>query len=76
VKRYILASAAARDLVEIWRCVKKESSQNTAERVETIIREKVALLAGEQRVSLKLGQKSPRPCFSRRSRAAFFERLL
>jgi plasmid stabilization system protein ParE len=31
VKRYILAPEAARDLVEIWRYVKKESSQNTAE---------------------------------------------
>ena len=41
MKRYILAPAAARDLVEIWRYIKKESSQNTAERVESVIREKL-----------------------------------
>jgi antitoxin ParD1/3/4/toxin ParE1/3/4 len=48
VKRYILAPAAARDLVEIWRYIKKESSQNTAEHVESVIREKLVFLAGSQ----------------------------
>lgn len=45
MKRHTLAPAAARDLVEIWRYIQKESSQNTAERVETVIREKMVLLA-------------------------------
>jgi plasmid stabilization system protein ParE len=49
VKRYILAPEAARDLVEIWRYVKKESSQNTAEQVESVIRQKLEVLAGSQR---------------------------
>jgi antitoxin ParD1/3/4/toxin ParE1/3/4 len=48
VKRYILAPAAARDLVEIWRYITEESSRNTAERVESVIREKLVFLAGSQ----------------------------
>jgi plasmid stabilization system protein ParE len=48
VKRYTLAPAAARDLVEIWRYTKKESAQDTAERVESVIREKLVFLAGSQ----------------------------
>ena len=48
MKRYILAPAAARDLVEIWRYIKEESSRNTAERVESVIREKLVFLAGSQ----------------------------
>ncbi len=47
MRRYTLAPAAARDLVEIWRYIQKESSRSTAERVETVIREKMVLLAGE-----------------------------
>jgi plasmid stabilization system protein ParE len=46
VKRYILARAAARDLVEIWRYIKKESAEKTADRVESVIREKLVFLAG------------------------------
>ena len=37
-RRYILAPQAARDLVAIWRYIKKESSQETADRVESVIR--------------------------------------
>ena len=33
--------------MEIWRYIKKESSRNTAERVETVVREKIVLLAEE-----------------------------
>jgi antitoxin ParD1/3/4/toxin ParE1/3/4 len=44
-RRYTLAPEAARDLVEIWRYVKKESSQETADRVESVIRSKFAYLA-------------------------------
>jgi antitoxin ParD1/3/4/toxin ParE1/3/4 len=44
-RRYILAPQAARDLVEIWRYIKKESSQKTADRVESVIRSKFAYLA-------------------------------
>ncbi len=39
-RRYILAPQAARDLVEIWRYLKKESSVETADRVESVIRRK------------------------------------
>jgi antitoxin ParD1/3/4/toxin ParE1/3/4 len=44
-RRYTLAPEAARDLVEIWRYVKKESGQETADRVESVIRGKFAYLA-------------------------------
>jgi len=44
--RYTLAPQAARDLVEIWRYLKKEVSQETANRVESVIRSKFAYLAG------------------------------
>ncbi|HEY6344361.1 MAG TPA: type II toxin-antitoxin system RelE/ParE family toxin [Bryobacteraceae bacterium] len=44
-RRYILAPQAARDLVQIWRCIRKESSQETADRVESVIRTKFVYLA-------------------------------
>ncbi len=44
-RRYILAPQAARDLVQIWRYIKKESSQETADRVESVIRSKFGYLA-------------------------------
>ena len=44
-RRYILAPQAARDLVQIWRYIKKESSEETADRVESVIRSKFAYLA-------------------------------
>ena len=44
-RRYKLAPEAARDLVEIWRYLKKESGQETADRVESVIRSKFAYLA-------------------------------
>ena len=44
-RRYILAPQAARDLVQIWRYIKKESSEQTADRVESVIRNKFAYLA-------------------------------
>jgi len=43
--RYTLAPEAARDLVEIWRYVKAESGQETADRVESVMRSKFAYLA-------------------------------
>jgi plasmid stabilization system protein ParE len=45
VSRYILAPAAARDLVQIWRYVRSESSGAMADRVEAVLREKMAVLA-------------------------------
>jgi plasmid stabilization system protein ParE len=45
VKRYILAPAAARDLVGIWRFIKKDSSLETANRVEAVVREKMGFLS-------------------------------
>jgi plasmid stabilization system protein ParE len=44
-RRYILAPQAARDLVGIWRYIRKESSQETADRVGSAIRSKFAYLA-------------------------------
>jgi plasmid stabilization system protein ParE len=44
-RRYTLAPEAARDLVEIWRYVKKGSGQETADRVESVIRSKFVYLA-------------------------------
>ena len=44
--RYLLAPEAARDLVEIWRYVKRESSSEMADRVESVIRDKIVFLAG------------------------------
>jgi plasmid stabilization system protein ParE len=44
-RRYVLAPEAARDLVEIWRYIKQESSRETADRVESVIRSKFVYLA-------------------------------
>ena len=44
-RRYLLAPQAARDLVQIWRYIKRESSEQTADRVESVIRSKFAYLA-------------------------------
>jgi antitoxin ParD1/3/4/toxin ParE1/3/4 len=41
----VLAPQAALDLVEIWRYIKDRSTLATADRVESVIREKFALLA-------------------------------
>ena len=38
--RYVLAPQAARDLVQIWRYVKREVSQEAADRVESVNRTK------------------------------------
>jgi antitoxin ParD1/3/4/toxin ParE1/3/4 len=43
--RYVLAPQAAADLAEIWRYIKNQSSIAMADRVESVIREKFALLA-------------------------------
>jgi plasmid stabilization system protein ParE len=44
-RRYIFAPQAARDLVEIWRYLRNESTEETANRVELVIRSKCAYLA-------------------------------
>jgi len=43
--RYVLAPEAARDLVEIWRYIKKQSSLEMADRVESVIRDRIVFLA-------------------------------
>ncbi len=43
--RYVLAPEAALDLVQIWRYIKKQSSLEIANRVESVIREKIIFLA-------------------------------
>ena len=44
-RRYLLAPEAARDLAQIWRHLKQASSEDTADRVESVIRSKIAALA-------------------------------
>jgi antitoxin ParD1/3/4/toxin ParE1/3/4 len=44
-RRYTLAPEAVRDLLEIWRYLKKEAGQETADRTESVIRSKFAYLA-------------------------------
>ena len=44
-RRYILAPQAARDLVEIWRYLRREAGRETADRVESVIRTKCVFLA-------------------------------
>ena len=44
-ERYLLAPEAAADLVKIWRYIKKQTSIRMADRVESVIREKIVFLA-------------------------------
>jgi toxin ParE1/3/4 len=44
--RYVLAPEAARDLVQIWRYVKKQSSAEMADRIESAIRNRIVFLSG------------------------------
>jgi antitoxin ParD1/3/4/toxin ParE1/3/4 len=43
--RYTLSSEAAADLVQIWRDIKRQSSLEMAERVESVIRDRIVFLA-------------------------------
>jgi antitoxin ParD1/3/4/toxin ParE1/3/4 len=43
--RYVLAPEAALDIVQIWRYIQSQSSAELADRVESVIREKIAFLA-------------------------------
>jgi toxin ParE1/3/4 len=43
--RYILAPEAARDLAEIWVYLRQQASAETADRVESVIRERIAFLS-------------------------------
>ena len=43
--RYLLAPQAARDLVSIWRYIRGQSNEETADRVESVIRSKFIYLA-------------------------------
>ena len=43
--RHLLAPQAAADLVEIWQYVREKASGLMADRVESVIREKIAFLA-------------------------------
>ena len=44
-ERYLLAPEAAADLVKIWRYIKQQTSIRMADRVESVIREKIVFLA-------------------------------
>jgi plasmid stabilization system protein ParE len=43
-RRYVLAPEAALDIVQIWRFIKKQSSVEIADHVESVIREKIVFL--------------------------------
>lgn len=43
--RYILAPQAAQDLIEIWQYIKHQSSVAIADRVESVIRDRIAFLS-------------------------------
>jgi plasmid stabilization system protein ParE len=43
--RYILAPQAAQDLVDIWNYIKDQSGEATADRVEAVIRDRIAFLS-------------------------------
>jgi plasmid stabilization system protein ParE len=44
-RRYVLAPEATLDLVQIWRYIKKNVSLQMADRVESVIRDKIVYLA-------------------------------
>jgi plasmid stabilization system protein ParE len=44
-RHYVFAPDAALDLVQIWRYIKKQSSVEIADRVESVIRDKIVFLA-------------------------------
>lgn len=44
-RRYVLSPEAALDLAEIWGTIRRRASHETANRVEALILEKVALLS-------------------------------
>jgi toxin ParE1/3/4 len=44
-RRHVLAPEAALDLVQIWRYLKEQSSIEIADRVESVIRDKIVFLA-------------------------------
>src|ERR1700686_4080778 len=44
-RRYVLAPEAALDLVQIWRHIKQQSSVEIADRVESVIRDRIVFLA-------------------------------
>jgi toxin ParE1/3/4 len=43
--RYLLAPEAAADLVQIWRYIKKQSTVGMADRIESVIRNRIGFLA-------------------------------
>jgi plasmid stabilization system protein ParE len=45
--RYILAPEAAIDLLQIWRYIKKKAGVDMADRVESVIREKIVFLGAQ-----------------------------
>jgi toxin ParE1/3/4 len=47
VSRYVLAPAAANDLIEIWRYIRKRRSEPIADRIEEVILEKMVALASD-----------------------------
>ena len=44
-RRYVLSPEAALDLGQIWRYVNKKAGRETADRVESVVRDKIVLIA-------------------------------
>ena len=53
--RYVLAPEAALDLVRIWRYIKHNADREMADRVESVIREKISYLCKPTRGPLAEG---------------------
>jgi len=49
MSRYILAPQAAKDLIDIWRYIKEQSSVTIADRVERTIRDRMGFLSSHPR---------------------------
>jgi antitoxin ParD1/3/4 len=45
MRRYVLAPEAALDLAEIWLYIRRESTEETADRIERVIRDRFVFLA-------------------------------
>jgi plasmid stabilization system protein ParE len=57
--RYVLAPEAVLDLLQIWRYIKKQSSVEIADRVESVIRDKIVFLATNVQTSFSIVRTSP-----------------
>ena len=57
--RFVLAPEAANDLVQIWRYIKKQTSVEMADNVESVIRDKILYLSTSQPPTMTTKYKPP-----------------